>query len=71
MVGFWLFMHIIMSSMGTSPDDWACWQSNPAYVPKESYAAACVLYADGNEHTPKLRFYLDWEGDIGQDIAWG
>lgn len=70
-MGFWLFMHIIMSFLGTSPDDWACWQSNPVYVPQEPFAAACVLYADGNAYTPKLRFYLDWDGSIGQDIAWG
>jgi len=59
-----LLAYMLASMLGSDPADIACWRANPSYVPRESYAAACVLDADGDPLTVKPAAVLDWDGTI-------
>lgn len=57
-----VLVKLLSALLGANESDWACYEANPAYEPREEYAAACV-YDPGQP--AKLVLYMTWDSATG------
>lgn len=71
MTNFLILARLIAGLLGTSWDDWACYESVATYVPREEYARGCVYQPYDSVFAPGLLLYETWDGALGFSTVQG